>query len=142
MVVAEAVAIAGEGVASRPLSRAVRRSAWRSTGIERRLPPSPGWSGSVYRPSLCRSDVYMGSVVKSVRLHRCDGHGEAWRLLVARHDRIEAWLKQHALTVVKVGELLAGEGVVVPERTLHRYAGEVCDVGRGRRGTTLRVNRR
>jgi hypothetical protein len=29
--------------------------------------------------------------------------------------------------------------VVVPERTLHRYALEVCDVGRGRRGSTVRV---
>ncbi len=86
------------------------------------------------------SDVFMGSVVEAVRPHRCDGHGEAWRLLVARHDRVEAWLKNDGLTVVKVGELLAREGVVVPERTLHRYAGEVCDVGRGRRGTTVRVD--
>jgi len=28
----------------------------------------------------------------------------------------------------------------VPERTLHRYVLEVCDVGRGRPGTTVRVN--
>jgi len=41
--------------------------------------------------------------------------------------------------VVKVGELLARQGVVVPERTLYRYAEEVCDVGRGRRGVTVRV---
>ncbi|MGI8756829.1 MAG: hypothetical protein ACR2MB_13420 [Acidimicrobiales bacterium] len=61
-------------------------------------------------------------------------------MLVARHDRIEAWLKKDGLTVVKVHDLLTREGVVVPERTLHRYAGEVCDVGRGRRGTTVRVN--
>ena len=42
--------------------------------------------------------------------------------------------------MLKVHELLAREGTVVPERTLHRYADEVCDVGRGRRGTTVRVN--
>jgi hypothetical protein len=30
-------------------------------------------------------------------------------------------------------------GILVPQRTLHRYALEVCDVGRGRRGTTVRV---
>ncbi len=83
---------------------------------------------------------FMGSVVEAVRPHRSDGHGEAWRLLVARHDRIEAWLKEEGLTVVKVHDLLTREGVVVPERTLHRYADEVCDVGRGRRGTTVRVN--
>ena len=86
------------------------------------------------------SDEFIGSVVEAVRPHRSDGHGEAWRLLVARHDRIEAWLKKDGLTVVKVGDLLSREGVVVPERTLHRYATEVCDVGRGRRGTTVRVN--
>jgi len=86
------------------------------------------------------SDVFIGSVVEAVRPHRSDGHGEAWRLLVARHERIEAWLKKDGLTVVKVGDLLCREGVVVPERTLHRYADEVCDVGRGRRGTTVRVD--
>lgn len=84
-------------------------------------------------------DELIGSVVEAVRPHRSDGHGEGWRLPVARHDRIEAWLKKDGLTVVKVGELLGREGVVVPERTLHRYASEVCDVGRGRRGTTVRV---
>jgi transposase len=87
---------------------------------------------------LC--DVFIGSVTEAVRPHRSDGHGEAWRLLVARHERIEGWLKKDGLTVVKVGELLTREGVVVPERTLHRYADEVCDAGRGRRGSTVRVN--
>jgi hypothetical protein len=85
------------------------------------------------------SDEFMGSVVEAVRPHRSDGHGEAWRRLVAQHDRITTWLSDDGLTVVKVHELLAREGTVVPERTLHRYADEVCDVGRGRRGTTLRV---
>lgn len=86
------------------------------------------------------SDVFIGSVVEAVRPHRRDGHGEAWRQLVARHDRIEKWLKTDGLTVVKVHDLLTREGVAVPERTLHRYADEVCDVGRGRRGTTVRVD--
>ena len=85
------------------------------------------------------SDEFVGSVVEAVRPHRSDGHGAAWRLLVAEHDRIEGWLKTDGLTVVKVGELLARQGVVVPQRTLHRYADEVCDVGRGRRGVTVRV---
>ena len=86
------------------------------------------------------SDGLMASVVEVVRPHRSDGHGEAWRLLVTHHDRIKAWLSDDGLTVVKVHEFLAREGIVVPERTLHRYADEVCDVGRGRRGTTVRVN--
>ncbi len=84
-------------------------------------------------------DVFIAQVVEAVRPHRSDGHGEGWRLLEVEHDRIEAWLKTEGLTVRKVGEFLARRGVMVPERTLHRYALEVCDVGRGRRGTTVRV---
>ena len=38
-------------------------------------------------------------VVEAVRPHRSDGHGEAWRLLLANHERIEAWLKTDGLTV-------------------------------------------
>ena len=86
------------------------------------------------------SDVFMGSVVEKVRPHRTDGRGQPWALLVAQHEQIEKWLKKDGLTVVKTHELLARRGVVVPERTLHRYALEVCDVGRGRRGVTVRVN--
>lgn len=86
------------------------------------------------------TDVFMGAVVEKVRPHRTDGRGPAWQLLVGEHEQIEKWLKTEQLTVVKVGELLGRRGIVVPERTLHRYALEVCDVGRGRRGTTVRVN--
>lgn len=85
------------------------------------------------------SDVFMGSVVEKVRPHRTDGRGQGWSLLVGQHTQIQTWLKTEGLTVVKVGELLTRRGVVVLERTLHRYALEVCDVGRGRRGTTVRV---
>ena len=85
------------------------------------------------------SEVFLGSVVERVRPHRADGRGRAWGLLVAQHEQIETWLRTEQLTVVKVHELLARRGIVVPERTLHRYALEVCDVGRGRRGTTVRV---
>jgi transposase len=85
------------------------------------------------------SDEFVGSVVEAVRPHRADGRGEAWRLLAANHQVIEDWLQNDGLTVRKVHELLERRGVVVPERTVHRYALEVCDVGRGRRGTTVRV---
>ncbi len=44
------------------------------------------------------SDELIGSVVEAVRPHRSDGHGQAWRLLVAHHDQIKAWLKE-GLTV-------------------------------------------
>ena len=85
------------------------------------------------------NDELVGSVVEAVRPHRVDGRGEAWRLLVANHKLVEDWLKTDELTVVKVHELLCRRGILVPQRTLHRYALEVCDVGRGRRGTTVRV---
>jgi len=83
------------------------------------------------------SDEFIGSVVEAVRPHRSDGHGEAWRLLAARHDRIKAWLDD-GLTAVKVCELLGREKIVVPERTMHRYAREECEHGRGP-ATTVRV---
>jgi hypothetical protein len=85
------------------------------------------------------NDEFVGSVVEAVRPHRADGHGETWGLLVANKQIIEDWLKTDELTVHKVHDLLGRRGVVVPERTLHRYALEVCDVGRGRRGITVRV---
>ena len=83
------------------------------------------------------SDVFIGSVVEAVRPHRSDGHGEAWRLLRANHDQVKAWLDD-GLTAVKVQELLGRRGVVVPRRTVQRYATERCDAGR-RPQTTVRV---
>lgn len=80
------------------------------------------------------TDSLLGAVVESVRPHRFDGHGPSWRLLVAYHDEIKEWLDA-GLTAVKVGELLARKGVMVPERTLHRYAKEECGHGRGQRAT-------
>jgi transposase len=86
------------------------------------------------------TDALVGSVVEAVRPHRVDGHGQAWRLLVANHQLVEDWLKKDELTVVKVHELLCRRGILVPQRTLHRYALQVCEVGRGRRARTVRVD--
>ncbi len=83
------------------------------------------------------SDGFIGSVVEAVRPHRHDGHGEAWRLLKANHDEVKAWLDAD-LTAVKVQDLLGRRGVVVPRRTVQRYASEVCGAGRGR-PVTVRV---
>lgn len=82
-------------------------------------------------------DLFIGVVVERVRPHRFDGHGESWRVLVAHHDEIKAWLDA-GLTAQKVHDLLARKGVVVPERTLHRYAKVECGHGRGQ-GPTVRV---
>jgi transposase len=84
------------------------------------------------------TDEFIGSVVEAVRPHRSDGHGEGWRLLVANHDQVKAWLEAE-VTAVKVQCLLARRGVVVPRRTVQRYASEVCGVGR-RPQSTVRVN--
>ena len=47
------------------------------------------------------TDVFIGMVVEAVRPHRSDGHGEAWRLLVAHHDQIAGWVADD-LTGVKI----------------------------------------
>lgn len=83
------------------------------------------------------TDELIGQVVERVRPRRSDGHGEAWRTLLAGEDRIKGWVAED-LTVVKIGILLARRGVVVPHRTLARFAVERC--GAGRRSTTVRVD--
>ena len=85
------------------------------------------------------SDGVIGWVCERVRPHRRDGHGRSWETLQADHDRLKGWLVDDKLTVVKVHELLAREGIVVPQRTLHRYALEVLGVGRNSRSVTVRV---
>src|SRR5438309_1362658 len=85
------------------------------------------------------TDELLGQVCEVVRPHRPDGHGAAWATLKANHDQLKSWLVENKLTVVKAHDLLTRRGVVVPERTLHRYALEVLGVGRSARGTTVRV---
>src|SRR3954454_2193332 len=71
------------------------------------------------------TDEVLGAVVEIVRPHRADGHhGEAWAALAARREQVEAWVKAD-VAGVKICELLARDGVVVPERTVQRFvAGE------------------
>lgn len=83
------------------------------------------------------TDELIGQMVERVRPHRPDGHGEAWRLLLGEQERIKAWVDED-LTVVKIGILLTRRGVVVPHRTLARFAVQRC--GAGRRSTTVRVD--
>lgn len=85
------------------------------------------------------TDVLLGQVVEKVRPHRTDGRGEARRLLDGHRDQLEEWLVKDGLTVVKAHELLARRGVVVPARTLHRYALEELGIGRSVRSSTVRV---
>jgi transposase len=83
------------------------------------------------------TDELIGQVLEQVRPHRIDGHGEAWRALFGEEKQITAWVKED-LTVTKIGILLKRKGVVVPPRTLARFAVERC--GAGRRTVTVRVD--
>lgn len=87
------------------------------------------------------TDELVGAVVESVRPARPSGHGASWELLLDREEQIRAWVAggqgQDPLSIVKIEELLARQGCVVPYRTLHRFAVERC--GFRVRKTTLRV---
>ena len=74
------------------------------------------------------TDELIGQVVSVVRPVRPDGHGQGWAELEARQEEIAAWVKG-GVPVVKIGILLARQGVVVAERTLHRFAAERCGAG-------------
>ena len=80
-------------------------------------------------------DELIGAVVAVVRPDRPQGFGSAWEVLCANHDRINVWVED-GLTVVKIGDLLARQGVMVPQRTLHRYCQARTDyAGRRPAGT-------
>lgn len=88
------------------------------------------------------SDELIGAVVAAVRPARPNGHGVSWDLLLVHQEQIKGWVAggggQPALSIVKIDELLARQGCVVPYRTLHRFAVERC--GFGVKATTVRVN--
>ncbi len=93
---------------------------------------------------LCRedgpealTDELIGAVIAAVRPARPDGHGGSWEELSAREVQIRAWVGKDGLSIVKIEELLARSGCVVPYRTLHRFAVERC--GFRVKSTTVRV---
>ncbi len=71
------------------------------------------------------SDELVGQVVAAVRPARPAGHGPSWEELAARKAEITGWVKD-GLTLVKIGELLGRRGIVVPYRTLARFAAAEC----------------
>jgi hypothetical protein len=91
------------------------------------------------------TDDLVGAVVEAVRPARPNGHGASWELLLGHEEQIRGWVtgreidgaRQEPLSIVKIEELLARQGVRVPYRTLHRFAVERC--GFRVRGTTVRV---
>ena len=74
------------------------------------------------------TDELVGQVVSVVRPVRPDGHGRGWAELEARGEQIAKWA-EGGVPVVKIRILLARQGVVVAERTLHRFAAERCGAG-------------
>jgi hypothetical protein len=84
------------------------------------------------------TDELIGSVVAAVRPDRPQGHGAVWEALCGNHARIEGWVKD-GLSVVKMVDLLAREGVLVPQRTLHRYCQQRTEYRGRRRGATVPV---
>lgn len=82
------------------------------------------------------SDELIGQVVSAVRPDRPRGVGPARESLSAHREQIQAWLNKD-VTLTKVHVLLARRGLVVPYRTLHRYA--VDELGFGRRRPTVLV---
>jgi hypothetical protein len=83
------------------------------------------------------TDELIGQVINAVRPERAQGHGQAWeRLLVVEAD-ISGWV-QDGLQLTNVHGKLARRGVVVPYRTLHRFAVERCGWPTAIRGWSAR----
>ena len=80
------------------------------------------------------SDELLGVVVGGVRPTRPQATGAAWQIIAGQREQISQWLAQD-LTLAKVHLLLGRRGVVVPYRTLHRFATAELGFGRRRRAT-------
>jgi transposase len=91
------------------------------------------------------TDELVGLVVEAVRPARPKGHGSSWEALLGYEEQIRGWVggaevdgqKHDPLSIVKIEQLLARRGLVVPYRTLHRFAVERCGFRVG--ATTVRV---
>ncbi len=82
------------------------------------------------------SDELLGAVIGETRTGRPAGRGESWQRLERERAFIEEHL-QDELTLTKIGELLGRRGVIVPYRTLHRFAER--ELGFGQQRATVRL---
>ena len=82
------------------------------------------------------TDELTGAVVLAVQPARATGHGTAREALVAWKEQITSWV-QADLQLTDIHGKFEHQGVVVPYRTLHRFATEQCEFG-GKR-VALRV---
>jgi len=83
------------------------------------------------------TDALIGTVVSAVRPARAGGHGAAWELLMPEQARISEWIEKERLQPTNIHGKLARLRIVVPYRTLYRFAVERC--GFTSRPATLRV---
>lgn len=83
------------------------------------------------------SDEVLGAVVGETRPGRPSVHGESWGRLQAERAFLEERLAQQ-LHLTKIHQLLERRGVLVPYRTLHRFA--VAELGFGRTRATVRLD--
>jgi transposase len=82
------------------------------------------------------TDELVGQVINAVRPARAQGHGLAWDRLLLVEEDICGWVSD-GLQLTNLHGKLTRRGVVVPYRTLHRFAVERCGFGRSR--LTVRV---
>jgi transposase len=83
------------------------------------------------------ADAVVGEVIGRVRAQGPGVRGSSWAVCVEHRDQLASWLAQQ-VPLSKVQELLSRHtGVVVPYRTLHRYAAR--ELGFGGRRVTVRV---
>lgn len=123
--------VRGEGL------RSIERLVWCDRKTIRRYVQAAEAAGLVREDGEeQRSDELIGAVVEAVRLARPAGRGVAWQRCEAERERIKGWLAK-GVPVVKIAELLARRGVVVPERTLHRFCAE--ELGYRRQPSTVPV---
>ena len=83
------------------------------------------------------TDELIGAVIAAVRPDRAQGHGAAWDSLLVHEQQLRKWIGADGLQLTNIHGKLARRGVVVPYRTLHRFAVERC--GFGQRTATVRV---
>ena len=122
------------------LARAGKRPAARRADVDVktaaryiRAAQAAGVSRDGDEPQL--SDELLGQVVAAVRPA---GHGPSWEALVPVTAEVTGWVKD-GLTLVKIGELLEHRGMVVPYRTLARFAAAECGYSLSRQQVTVPV---
>jgi len=85
------------------------------------------------------SEEALREVLLQVQQRPATEPSEPWTLLMQERQRIEAWLSaEPSLTLVRVHELLARDGIAVSYTTLRRFAQR--ELGVGRRGPTVRID--